>query len=47
MRAALDATDMSDSHRAQFWDYLERAAYAMVNTPDGGEPAAGLPLIGG
>ncbi len=46
MRVALDATDMSEGHRAQFWDYVERAAYAMVNKADG-EPAAGLPLIGG
>jgi hemoglobin len=47
MRVALDSTDMSDAHRAEFWEYLERAAQAMVNTTDGGDPYPGMPLIGG
>lgn len=32
MRAALDTLDLSPLHEAMLWDYLERAAHAMVNT---------------
>jgi hemoglobin len=32
MRTALDAAELSPLHHAAFWDYLERAAHAMVNT---------------
>ena len=32
MRAAVDELDLETSRRDQLWDYLERAAYAMVNT---------------
>jgi len=34
MRAALDTLDLSPLHEAALWDYLERAAHAMVNTFD-------------
>ena len=32
MSGALDTLDLSPQHRAMLWDYLQRAAYAMVNT---------------
>lgn len=32
MRAALDELELSSLHDATLWDYLERAAHAMVNT---------------
>lgn len=32
MRTALDSVDLSPRQYATFWDYLERAAHAMVNT---------------
>lgn len=32
MRTALDEVQLSPLHDATLWDYLERAAYAMVNT---------------
>ncbi|MGO2659464.1 globin [Mycetocola reblochoni] len=31
MRRALDSVDISPLHEAELWDYLERAATAMVN----------------
>lgn len=34
MRAALDAIDIAPIHEATLWDYLERAAHALVNTFD-------------
>lgn len=34
MRTAVDALDIAPLHKAQLWDYLERAAHAMVNTFD-------------
>ncbi|ONI64359.1 globin [Leifsonia sp. ALI-44-B] len=34
MRAALDTLELSPMHEAALWDYLERAAHAMVNTFD-------------
>ena len=34
MRAAVDTLDLSPIHEATLWDYLERAAHAMVNTFD-------------
>ncbi|KUL24191.1 globin [Actinoplanes awajinensis] len=35
MRAAVDSIDLTAEQRTTLWDYLERAAYFMVNT----EPA--------
>ena len=32
MRAALDEIELSPLHEATLWDYLQRAAFAMVNT---------------
>ncbi|GAA1652750.1 globin [Microbacterium flavum] len=32
MRAAVDGLGLSPLHEATLWDYLERAAFAMVNT---------------
>ena len=34
MRVAVDSLDLAPLHHAQLWDYLERAAYSMVNTFD-------------
>lgn len=34
MRVAVDSLDLAPLHRAQLWDYLERAAFSMVNTFD-------------
>jgi hemoglobin len=34
MRAALDSLDLSPLHESMLWDYLERAAHAMVNSAD-------------
>jgi hemoglobin len=53
MRAAVDELRLSPLHEATLWDYLQRAAHAMVNTfePTGigpssdGRGAAALPLI--
>ncbi|GLJ79153.1 globin [Microbacterium imperiale] len=44
MRTAVDELDLSPLHEATLWDYLERAAHAMVNTfePSGIGPAAGV-----
>jgi len=33
MRAAVDDLELSPLHDATLWDYLERAAHAMVNAP--------------
>lgn len=43
MRAAIDTLDLSPLHEATLWDYLQRAAHAMVNTfePTGIGPRAG------
>lgn len=32
MRVAVDSLDLAPLHHAQLWDYLERAAYSLVNT---------------
>ncbi|WP_159792271.1 globin [Puerhibacterium puerhi] len=32
MRAAVDTLGLPPLHEAQLWDYLERAAFSMVNT---------------
>jgi hemoglobin len=32
MRAAVDTLNLSELHATMLWDYLERAAHAMVNT---------------
>ena len=48
MRTAVDAVELSPMHEATLWDYLERAAHAMVNTfePSGIGPAAsGRPTL--
>jgi hemoglobin len=34
MRAAVDTLDLAPLHEAQLWDYLERAAFSMINTFD-------------
>ncbi|MDN3494478.1 globin [Planococcus sp. APC 4015] len=50
MRAAVDALELPPLHEATLWDYLQRAAHAMVNTfePTGIGPSAshrgGLPI---
>ncbi|WP_243227736.1 globin [Microbacterium sp. CIAB417] len=43
MRRAVDASELPPLLEATLWDYLQRAAYAMVNTfePAGIGPAAG------
>jgi len=53
MRVAVDEIGLSPLHEATLWDYLQRAAHAMVNTfePTGIGPSAGgragasLPLV--
>lgn len=48
MRAAVDELELAPLHEATLWDYLHRAAMAMVNTfePAGiGTPAAGRATI--
>ena len=48
MRAAVDDARLSPIHEATLWDYLERAAHAMVNTfePSGiGPDAGGRPTL--
>lgn len=55
MRTALDELQLPPVQEATLWDYLERAAYAMVNTFErtgigpaaGGRAAASLPLSPG
>lgn len=44
MRAALDSLELPPRQHARLWDYLERAAHAMVNRGTDGGPG-GLPLI--
>ncbi|KAA9148763.1 globin [Microbacterium lushaniae] len=49
MRTAVDELELPPLHEATLWDYLSRAAYAMVNTIDatgdrGARPS--LPLAG-
>lgn len=52
MRAAVDAADLPPLLEAPLWDYLQRAAHAMVNTfepsgigpAQGGRGASGLPV---
>ena len=34
MRAAVDSLDLAPMHQAQLWDYLERAAFSILNTFD-------------
>ncbi|GAA4482889.1 globin [Microbacterium panaciterrae] len=43
MRIAVDEAQLAPIHEATLWDYLERAAHAMVNTfePSGVGPDAG------
>ncbi len=33
MRDAVDSLDLAPVHEAVLWDYLERAAHSLVNTP--------------
>jgi hemoglobin len=40
MRVAVDSIDLTAEQRIQLWDYLERAAYFMVNAMDPAEPPA-------
>ncbi len=42
MRAAVDELHLAPLHEATLWDYLQRAAFAMVNTfePSGIGPSA-------
>lgn len=42
MRTAVDALELAPIHEVALWDYLERAAHAMVNTfePTGVGPAS-------
>ena len=50
MRTALDELDLPPLHEATLWDYLQRAAFAMVNTfePSGiGPDAAGRDATAG
>jgi hemoglobin len=35
MRTAVRSLDLAPAHEAVLWDYLERAAYSMVNAWDG------------
>jgi hemoglobin len=54
MRAAVDELHLPPLHEATLWDYLLRAAHAMVNTFEAsgigpssdGRAAASLPLTG-
>ncbi len=32
MRTAVDSLDLAPLHRAELWDYLERAAHSLINT---------------
>jgi len=34
MRAAVDSLGLAPIHESQLWDYLERAAFSMINTFD-------------
>nr|WP_136054978.1 globin [Microbacterium sp. K24] len=48
MRTAVDEAQLSPLHETTLWDYLERAAYAMVNTmePSGiGTTSGGRPTL--
>ncbi|WP_404472302.1 globin [Microbacterium aerolatum] len=46
MRTALDEVELSPLHNATLWDYLERAAYAMVNTlPSAAASPGGRPTL--
>ncbi len=40
MKVAVDSLGLPEEQRAQLWDYLERAAYFMVNAMDPAEPSA-------
>ena len=42
MRTAVDEAGLSPMHEATLWDYLERAAHAMVNTFDSPAHQSGL-----
>jgi hemoglobin len=34
MRAAVDEAGLSPMHESMLWDYLDRAAHALVNTAE-------------
>ena len=38
MRIAVKEANLAPMHEATLWDYLERAAHFMVNTPEDGAP---------
>lgn len=42
MRTALDQSDMSPEHKATFWEYVDRAAHFLVNTPAEERPQRSL-----
>jgi hemoglobin len=42
MRSALDGSGMSPEHIATFWEYVDRAAHFLVNTPDDEPTQPGL-----
>jgi hemoglobin len=43
----VDDAGLSPIHEATLWDYLERAAHAMVNTFEPSRAAAGAPTPDG
>jgi hemoglobin len=43
MRVAVDELGLAEDQRVMLWDYLERAAHAMVNTLDEDQPAGPAP----
>jgi len=45
MRQAVDSLELTPDLRGTLWDYLERAAFFMVNTPDPAEEAAKRPNL--
>lgn len=45
MRDAIDSLELTEAQDHELWTYMERAAFSMVNTPDGGEaPLKGFQL---
>jgi hemoglobin len=45
MRRAVDSLHLPAEHEATLWEYFERAAHFMVNTPDPADDRAGLPTL--
>jgi hemoglobin len=46
MRDALDEANLSPEHNAQFWEYVQRAAHFLINTPDDQSAAEGPAVPG-